>query len=218
MRLLRCVAGIYLSCTMSVTTLSMILTVLVLNLHEMRDTPVPRWLRVLALGPSRPPPAAFSQSAAHRLGTAPCNGLVNGVSRRAASRRPGHRALGGLRGRRPGYGALPGVDGKRLGHGAWNGLGGRRAEHGALPGLDGKWPVHDAWNYYDGETCYLDGDMDDCEGRVATEGAHSADWRRVATAVDRLLFATFLLAQVAISLYLFHPLLVKGVYSSNIEM
>ena len=35
--------GIYLTCTMGITTLSMVLTVLVLNLHNIKDYPVPEW-------------------------------------------------------------------------------------------------------------------------------------------------------------------------------
>ena len=41
--------GIYLTCTMAITTLSMVLTVFVLNLHHVGDRPVPRWLRQLML-------------------------------------------------------------------------------------------------------------------------------------------------------------------------
>lgn len=43
------VAGIYLTCTMAITTLSMVLTVFVLNLHHISDRPVPRWARKLVL-------------------------------------------------------------------------------------------------------------------------------------------------------------------------
>ena len=38
-------AGIYLTCTMAITTLSMVLTVFVLNLHHMTDKAVPNWLQ-----------------------------------------------------------------------------------------------------------------------------------------------------------------------------
>ena len=42
-------AGIYLTCTMAITTLSMVLTVFVLNLHHITDRPVPPWARKLVL-------------------------------------------------------------------------------------------------------------------------------------------------------------------------
>ncbi|KAI0242977.1 Neuronal acetylcholine receptor subunit alpha-4, partial [Lamellibrachia satsuma] len=41
--------GIYLTCTMAITTLSMVLTVFVLNLHHMGDRPVPPWVSNLVL-------------------------------------------------------------------------------------------------------------------------------------------------------------------------
>ena len=41
--------GIYLTCTMTITTLSMVLTVFVLNLHHVTDRPVPPWLERLVL-------------------------------------------------------------------------------------------------------------------------------------------------------------------------
>ena len=34
---------------MAITTLSMVLTVMVLNLHSISDRPVPRWMRVIIL-------------------------------------------------------------------------------------------------------------------------------------------------------------------------
>ena len=43
------VSGIYLTCTMAITTLSMVLTVFVLNLHHIVDRPVPTWVRKLTL-------------------------------------------------------------------------------------------------------------------------------------------------------------------------
>lgn len=39
------IAGIYLTCTMAITTLSMVLTVFVLNLHHISDRPVPPLVR-----------------------------------------------------------------------------------------------------------------------------------------------------------------------------
>ena len=38
-------AGIYLSCTMAITTLAMVSTVFVLNLYSMRERPVPPWAK-----------------------------------------------------------------------------------------------------------------------------------------------------------------------------
>ena len=40
-------SGIYLTCTMAITTLSMVLTVFVLNLHHITDRPVPTWVKRL---------------------------------------------------------------------------------------------------------------------------------------------------------------------------
>ena len=42
-------SGIYLTCTMAITTLSMVLTVFVLNLHHIQDRPVPQWMKRLLL-------------------------------------------------------------------------------------------------------------------------------------------------------------------------
>lgn len=42
-------SGIYLTCTMAITTLSMVLTVMVLNLHSISEKPVPRWMKILIL-------------------------------------------------------------------------------------------------------------------------------------------------------------------------
>ncbi|KAK2163528.1 hypothetical protein LSH36_78g04013 [Paralvinella palmiformis] len=48
--LLQCpLQRIYLTCTMAITTLSMVLTVFVLNLHHVTDRPVPRWAKKLVL-------------------------------------------------------------------------------------------------------------------------------------------------------------------------
>ena len=47
-------SGIYLTCTMAITTLSMILTVLVLNMHYNTDRPVPAWsTNVIFIGLAR---------------------------------------------------------------------------------------------------------------------------------------------------------------------
>ncbi len=43
------ILGIYLTSTMAITTLSMVLTVFVLNLHEIKDRPVPLWVKKLVL-------------------------------------------------------------------------------------------------------------------------------------------------------------------------
>ena len=43
------ISGIYLTATMAITTLSMVLTVLVLNLHFMTDTPPPEWAKKVVL-------------------------------------------------------------------------------------------------------------------------------------------------------------------------
>ena len=46
--------GIYLTCTMAITTLAMILTVLVLNLYHSSDRPVPNWAtNVIFIGLAR---------------------------------------------------------------------------------------------------------------------------------------------------------------------
>ena len=45
--LIAIIAGIYLTCTMAITTLSMVLTVFVLNLHHVSDRPVPSWAKRL---------------------------------------------------------------------------------------------------------------------------------------------------------------------------
>lgn len=42
-----CVAGVYLTCTMAITTLAMVATVFVLNLYGMKEKPVPPWAKTL---------------------------------------------------------------------------------------------------------------------------------------------------------------------------
>lgn len=44
-----CCAGVYLTCTMAITTLAMVATVFVGNLYETSDRPVPNWARVALL-------------------------------------------------------------------------------------------------------------------------------------------------------------------------
>ena len=39
------ISGIYLSCTMAITTMAMVTTVFVLNLYSMREKPVPPWAK-----------------------------------------------------------------------------------------------------------------------------------------------------------------------------
>lgn len=46
-RCLFAVAVVYLTCTMAITTLAMLATVLVLNFYEIRDRPVPGWIHRL---------------------------------------------------------------------------------------------------------------------------------------------------------------------------
>ena len=43
------VSGVYLTCTMCITTFSLLLTICVLNLHHINDRPVPRWINKLVL-------------------------------------------------------------------------------------------------------------------------------------------------------------------------
>ena len=41
------ISGVYLTCTMAITTLAMVATVFVLNLYQNSDKPVPRWAKKL---------------------------------------------------------------------------------------------------------------------------------------------------------------------------
>ena len=43
------VSGVYLTCTMVITTFSLLLTICVLNLHHITDRPVPRWIKRLVI-------------------------------------------------------------------------------------------------------------------------------------------------------------------------
>ena len=186
-------AGIYLTCTMAMTTLSMVLTVLVLNLHELSERPVPRWaqivfLRYLSRLFCQRDPQCDAFAASHSAGakSRPCatiirthsstspdkpllpNVYAGGDTAAKRVQKEGEETNGGI----PGAVRGPQLDG---GYIVWE----RHRERRTMSASSSS---HARPNY-------------------------SADWHWLATVVDRLFFWSFLVTLIAISLYLFHPLI-----------
>ena len=165
---------------MAITTLSMVLTVMVLNLHAIADRPVPRWAQIIllryfarlfCLGP----PSTESPKETEQMGAYTNEMRMKRLSRISTS-------LTDLEPEEH----IPII-----------------AINGTLsPGPQG--PEHASNN----NARY----MRSCFVRPGEEVVeepppdYAKDWHMLAEVVDRLFFWTFLLAIVAISILLFHPL------------
>ena len=181
---------------MAITTLSMVLTVLVLNLHSISERPVPRWIKIVM---NHYMARLFCKCDAPESSRKP--EIQNHVKRR----------------RKPPFGGTV-HDGEDVEeqvpiialNGSVNSGTGQettsfvllsnhhernsRSRHSSASGKSGKYSSSG--------------------GGAAQEEKpdYSKDWQTLAEGVDRLFFWTFLLAIVAISLLLFHPLTKDYVY------
>jgi len=207
--MLRVLSVIYLTCTLVITTLSMVLTVLVLNIYGTADHPVPVWMRDFVL--------IFIARALGMCDTARTYQEAKDVAA-AAARTERHRA----RLRDNGAGLNFFVRTAMVGQ-----------ERQQFPIADEEDAA--STTYFEMTERAVGGgggteSADDCEssrertplrgpgirrGGLYTEAPkdapvfpdYSKDWKRVAEIVDRLFFWLFLLAITLSTLVLFHPLM-----------
>ena len=165
---------------MAITTLSMVLTVFILNLHHITDRPVPRWVRRLVL-----------LYLGRVLGFCTVNPDPSDIH--ASSHTPTNarkfRSLHGLAARK----VVKSVTGSpsRL---SWEppGLGSDLDHNGdPMEALNGQTLLNCSDRYASAE-------------KIPTD--YSKDWRQVAEVLDRLFFWLFLMAILISTLVLFHPL------------
>ena len=181
---------------MAITTLSMVLTVMVLNLHSISERPVPRWVRVIVL---------------RHLARLFCIGTDESEASKKDERVANH-----VKRKRKAAGRMSAtlVDDDGEEHmpiiainGAVN----------AGQGTETTSFVHVRSGSYanlrmNNNSAFGEGTSGMSAGGGGGRGKeeekpdYSKDWHKLAEVVDRLFFWTFLLAIVAISILLFHPL------------
>jgi len=211
---------IYLTCILVITTLSMVLTVLVLNIYGTTDHPVPVWMRDFVL--------IFIARTLGMCDTARTYQEAKDVAA-AAARTERHRA----RLRESGAGLNFFVRTAMLGH----------EMQQQIPTTDEEDAASTTFFEMTERPAGAAGgagSADDCESssrervplrRPATQGPglyteplkdapvvqdYSKDWKRVAEIVDRLFFWLFLLAITLSTLVLLHPLMTLLVEGKNI--
>ncbi len=184
-------SGIYLTCTMAITTLSMVLTVLVLNLHSISERPVPRWLRIVIV---------------HYLAKLFCRwDDQKRMSANAKETQSQTQSQPHVRKKlRTQYSVSMEEEIEDVPIMTMNGL------HSS-PGQDPS--LHLLRNYNDPGSRFRRSVKSKEQGSSSASSStpskaqdYSKDWQILAEVVDRLFFWTFLIAIVAISLLLFHPL------------
>ncbi|KAK2175745.1 hypothetical protein NP493_711g03120 [Ridgeia piscesae] len=171
--------GIYLTCTMAITTLSMVLTVFVLNLHHMGDRPVPPWVtRIVLVHVARAVGIRAINTADRRKPT--CADDAEQTFR-PSSKQPRHAVLvQRVDSARPVILAL-----RRTGQVDAKIAGGANVS----PDLETADECHNGVD----ETSRSPGD-------------YTREWQNIAEVFDRLFFWLFLIATVVTTLVLFHPL------------
>ena len=193
------IAGIYLTCMMAITTLSMVLTVLVLNLHHISDRPVPFWLKKLTLV---------------YLARAMC---MCSYSQYAVDHKKAQEEL------RTKYRFVPNknlgrVVGSQVGlMQNLNGVGGTAEQKEELlkttttttASTTANTPLRQPGAEF-GYRFSLDDSMTSEEqvkaDRKKLEEQYAKDWRHVAEVMDRLFFWLFFLSIIVSTMVLFHPL------------
>lgn len=189
-----CSVGIYLTVTMAITTLSMVLTVFILNLHSMSEVPVPRWLNIIVL-------QYLSRILCIRVRCKP-------RTKRTHTEHPDIRR-GSLRMR-------------TLSHNSHNRTMETNIDTVApilrsngRPGATNSYQAisNDSVHTNSGVTRVLeDHEEVDLDGEVVSEAdkrVYTRQWEDVAGVLDRLFFWLFLFAFIGISILLFHPLFVN---------
>ena len=201
--------GIYLTCTMAITTLSMVLTVFILNLHGISDRPVPTFVRIVVLvhlaklfcmtipsdGKNTDKVTSTNQQSVYNKHQKrrKCATISNKYSRPLAMIDDDMDepiiALNGSMSSNHGSGQETSF------------MQELNKNHYVKPPevFECIHTKHDTENHH-----FL---TPDCmEAEENEEPDFSKDWHRLAEVVDRLFFWTFLIAIIAISILLFHPL------------
>lgn len=179
--------GIYLTCTMAITTLSMVLTVMVLNLHSISERPVPRWVRLIVL---------------RHLARLFCIGTEE-VETLRKDEKANH-----VKKKRKGVGRMAAalVEDEGEEHMpiiAINGTvnAGQGGQETSFVHMRGSSYANIRMN--NNTSAFGEGTSSKTQDEKPD---YSKEWHKLAEVVDRLFFWTFLLAIVAISILLFHPL------------
>ena len=180
-------SGIYLTCTMAITTLSMVLTVFVLNLHHISDRPIPRWVRTLVLVWMARLLCMCSYDPSTAEATAPEEGRKKDKFR--VNQNSLGKAIGNQIGLLASLNGTVGVSNSRA----------TNADRARYNNPD-RHNVHYSSQYTYGP------EKKSAPDPKRLEEEWARDWRRLAEVVDRLLFWTFLSATVITTLILFHPL------------
>lgn len=220
---------IYLTCTLAITTMSMVLTVLVLNLYGISDRPVPRWVKSLILtclartlgmcdtarSYSDPPvrPRRPGRGTADLRGFFPCTGDGGGPGclgdrkRRRAEAEPDEAA------------SIIEMNRHQL---AAAGLGGVEIDRADVidvsKGNDQRKTTDYGSAAAAGEVITASSSsmatatdvVDDVTSRRDPRADYAKDWKRVAEIFDRFFFWLFLLAVILSTVVLFHPLIKIG--------
>ena len=185
------IPGIYLTCTMAITTLSMVLTVFVLNLHHITDRPVPRWARTLVL--------VYLARLLCMCQYVPQRS--DDEEREARMKKDKYRVTPNSLGKAIGnqIGLLANLNGS-LGQPAPAGRGARPAA-GARDR-----PVDQHGIQFRSHYTFQEDEQRPKKDLKKLEEVWAREWRHLAEVVDRLFFWMFLSAIVITTLLLFHPL------------
>ena len=230
------VSGIYLTCTMAITTLSMVLTVLVLNLHSINDRPIPGWVRVIVLDylaklvckSEYEKPANKLLNKMHQMNTA--ERLANHVTRNkyhssltsvadaardVAEQVPiiavngGGSVMTNHDHHNHSTHAVTSSQQQKLGFVNLrnNNISRSKAKTKLAYSNTSSAARGGATSFTSGDASYCDSDVTDAAtAAAAAELDYGKDWQKLAEVVDRMFFWIFLLAIIAVSLLLFHPL------------
>lgn len=195
---------------MAITTLSMVLTVMVLNLHSVSERPVPRWVKIVVLKYLARLFCLSPLSDADIYGTK-LDRLVQQLHGGVVGRSGGGGAGGGGVG-----GALsPGRMRMRKTVSMGSALDEDTEEHVPIIAINGAVSSAHAQetSFVHMRTPFARNNNsskafeEGAEGKVEEEPPDfSKEWHKLAEVVDRLFFWTFLIAILAISILLFHPL------------
>ena len=184
------ILGIYLTCTMAITTLSMVLTVMVLNLHSVSERPVPRWVKILVL-----------KHLARLFCLSPMTDEdIDGPKQeRIPNHTHQHLSVGRKIRKTVSMGSALDDD---------------TEEHLPIIAINGSVNAGQETSFVHIRTGTPYAPRNNNASKGYSEGEnqeedppdYSKDWHKLAEVVDRLFFWTFLIAILAISILLFHPL------------
>ena len=176
---------------MAITTLSMVLTVFVLNLHHVSDRPVPRWLKKLIL-----------VYLARLL--CMCSYDTKQDVQEEQDRKNKYRVTPNSLGKAIGnqIGLLASLNGT-LGVNSTANKNSRQRERGTGKNT---FSSYKHASHFNSQYTYSNDDKKDKADQKKMEEEWQRDWRHLAEVVDRLFFWLFLSAIVITTLLLFHPL------------